>query len=111
MDEAQRIHVYIQEDEDYLKYVNHMLRGAKLLDSLYAGMNESDSLSRKRALKETAIRKVVNAMDTLSLALTKHPSARFNQKLPNNAYFMNFRQYQQSRIFLEKNGERNLKVI
>ena len=33
-------------------------------------------------------------MDTLSLALTKQPSARFNQKLPNNAYFMNFRQYQ-----------------
>jgi len=86
--------VYIEEDEDYLKYVNHMLRGAKLLDSLYAGMNESDSLSRKRALKESAIRKIVGAMDTLSLALTKQPSARFNQKLPNNAYFMNFRQYQ-----------------
>ena len=86
--------VYIEEDEDYLKYVNHMLRGAKLLDSLYAGMNESDSLSRKRALKESTIRKIVGAMDTLSLALTKQPSARFNQKLPNNAYFMNFRQYQ-----------------
>ena len=57
--------VYIEEDEDYLKYVNHMLRGAKLLDSLYARMNESDSLSQKRALKETAIRKIVNAMDTL----------------------------------------------
>jgi predicted aminopeptidase len=85
---------YIQEDEDYLKYVNHMLRGAKILDSLYAGMRESDSLDRKRALKETAIRKVVSAMDTLSLALTKQPSARFKQKLPNNAYFMNFRQYQ-----------------
>jgi len=86
--------VYIEEDEDYLMYVNHMLRGAKLLDSLYVGMNESDSLSRKRALKESAIRKIVTAMDTLSLALTKQPSARFNQKLPNNAYFMNFRQYQ-----------------
>src|SRR5688572_12421398 len=86
--------VYIQEDDDYLKYVNHMLRGARLLDSLYAGMNESDSLSRKQALKESAIRKIVGAMDTLSLALTKQPSARFNKKLPNNAYFMNFRQYQ-----------------
>jgi predicted aminopeptidase len=85
---------YIQEDEDYLKYVNHMLRGAKLLDSLYAQMNISDSLSRKQALKESAIRKIVDAMDTLSLALTKQPSARFKQKLPNNAYFMNFRQYQ-----------------
>ena len=68
--------------------------GSKLLDSLYAGMNESDSLSRKRAIKESAIRKIVGAMDTLSLALTKQPSARFKEKLPNNAYFMNFRQYQ-----------------
>ena len=33
-------------------------------------------------------------MDTLSLGLTKQPSSRFKQKLPNNAYFMNFRQYQ-----------------
>ncbi|HEX6223895.1 MAG TPA: aminopeptidase [Chryseolinea sp.] len=85
---------YLQEDEDYLKYVNHMLRGATHLDSLYGRMNTSDPIERKRALKETAIRKIVNAMDTLSLALTKHPSSRFNQKLPNNAYFMNFRQYQ-----------------
>jgi predicted aminopeptidase len=85
---------YIQEDEDYLKYVNHMLRGATLLDSLYARMNASDSLSKKQALKQTAIRSVVEAMDTLSLALTRQPSARFKQKLPNNAYFMNFRQYQ-----------------
>ena len=52
-----------------------MLRGAKMLDSLYAGMNESDSLSQKRALKERVIRKIVDAMDTLSLALTKQPSA------------------------------------
>ncbi len=26
---------YIDEDKDYLKFVNHMLRGAKTLDSLY----------------------------------------------------------------------------
>ena len=79
-----------------------MLRGARLLDSLYAEMNVSDSLSRKQALKETAIRKVVEAMDTLSLALTKHPSARFKQKLPNNAYFMNFRQYQAKQTVFEE---------
>lgn len=85
---------YLQEDMDYLKYVDHMLRGAKSLDSLYATMRESDPISQKRMLKENLIRKVVKAMDTISLALTKEPSSRFKKKLPNNAYFMNYRQYQ-----------------
>jgi predicted aminopeptidase len=94
---------YIQEDEDYLKYVDHMLRGAKTLDSLYSQMSPSDSLSEKRMLKEIAIRKIVEAMDTLSLALTKQPSQRFKTRLPNNAYFMNYRQYQAKQtIFMDE---------
>ena len=85
---------YLQEDDDYLKYVDHMLRGAKLLDSLYATMREFDPISQKKMRKENLIREVVAAMDTLSLALNKEPSARFKNRLPNNAYFMNYRQYQ-----------------
>ncbi len=105
---------YLQEDEDYLKFVNHMLRGAGKLDSLYANMNDEDPVSRKRLLKEGLIRKVVGSLDTLSLALTKKPSSRFKEKLPNNAYFMNFRQYQAKQtIFIEEWKTRfdsNLKV-
>lgn len=85
---------YLQEDEDYLKFVDHMLRGAKVLDSLYGSMKASDPIDQKRVLKENTIRKIVDALDTLTLALTKHPSSRFKKTLPNNAYFMNFRQYQ-----------------
>lgn len=85
---------YIDEDKDYLKYVDHMLRGAHLLDSLYSGMNENDPLEKKKEIKKAAIQKIVDNLDTLSLALTKNPSQRFKDKLPNNAYFMNFRQYQ-----------------
>jgi predicted aminopeptidase len=85
---------YLQEDEDYLKYVDHMLRGATLLDSLYANMRATDPVSQRKHLKETLIRKIVEAMDTLKLALTQEPSARFKKSLPNNAHFMNYRQYQ-----------------
>jgi predicted aminopeptidase len=85
---------YIDEDKDYLKFVNHMLRGAKALDSLYHTMKTSDSLALKKEQKKRMITQIVNAMDTLSLSLTKKPSERFKEKLPNNAYFMNFRQYQ-----------------
>lgn len=85
---------YLQEDSDYLKYVDHMLRGARQLDSLYSTMKESDPLPQKKVLKENLIRDIVQAMDTLSLALTKEPSSRFRKMLPNNAYFINYRQYQ-----------------
>lgn len=92
--ESREYSLYIQEDEDYLKYVDHMLRGARLLDSLYAGMNEEDPVVQKKQLKENLIRSVVEAMDTLTLAVTRVPSTRFKKNLPNNAYFMNYRQYQ-----------------
>jgi len=85
---------YIEEDKDYLKYVDHMLRGAQLLDSLYSTMKEGDSIKHKLFLKGMTIRRIIDSLDTLSLALTKKPSQRYKDKLPNNAYFMNFRQYQ-----------------
>lgn len=85
---------YLEEDKDYIKYVDHMLRGAKSLDSLYKTMHEDDSLTIKKRLKKNAITSIVNKLDTLSLDLTVNPSSRFRNRLPNNAYFMNFRQYQ-----------------
>lgn len=85
---------YMDEDKDYLKYVDHMLRGAAILDSLYNTFLETDPIDIKSKRKRITIQNVVNAMDTLSLALDEKPSLRFKEKLPNNAYFMNFRQYQ-----------------
>ena len=85
---------YIDEDRDYVKYVDHMLYGAQLLDSLYTTMSESDPIAEKKRRKESLIRNIVSNLDTLTLQLPDKPSKRFKDKLPNNAYFMNFRQYQ-----------------
>jgi predicted aminopeptidase len=85
---------YIAEDEDYLKYVDHMLRGGEMLDSLYKTFTDDDSIEEKMQRKKEAIEKIVLTLDTLTLQLTPTPSLRFRGKLPNNAYFMNFRQYQ-----------------
>lgn len=86
---------YIEEDKDYLKYVDHMLRGARQLDSLYKSMRPHDPEKTKREQKAAMIGRIVEQLDTLSLSLTETPSSRFKGKLPNNAYFMNFRQYQE----------------
>jgi len=83
---------YMNEDKDYLKFVDHMLRGAHALDSLYNTMQPTEPVEEKKRLKEMVIQKIVTTMDTLSLS--QKPSQRYKDKLPNNAYFMNFRQYQ-----------------
>jgi hypothetical protein len=84
----------MEEDKDYLKFVDHMLRGARALDSLYSSMDPNDAEARKLDSKKRVIQQIISSLDTLSLALTSSPSKRFRNELPNNAYFMNFRQYQ-----------------
>ncbi|MBL7858871.1 MAG: aminopeptidase [Cyclobacteriaceae bacterium] len=86
---------YIYEDVDYLKYVDHMLRGTETLDSLYASFQASEDRAGKLRKKKIWIQHIVTSLDTLSLSTVKYkPSSRFKDKLPNNAYFMNFRRYQ-----------------
>jgi len=86
---------YIGDDEDYLRFAEHMLRGTEKLDSLYQTMKESDALPEKKQQKKKLIKEIVSSLDTLTLVnVSKKPSARFRDYLPNNAYFMNFRRYQ-----------------
>jgi predicted aminopeptidase len=102
-EESEQYRNYMAEDRDYLRYVDHMLRAGHILDSLYSTMHESDPEPEKKAVKEKLITKIVQTMDTLSLELAKKPSERFKDALPNNAYFINFRQYQASQdVFFEE---------
>jgi hypothetical protein len=76
-----------------------MLRGTASLDSLYSTMRESDPVDVKKKQKEKKIAAIISALDTLTLSVTtQKPSARFKTKLPNNAYFMNFRRYQAKQV-------------
>ena len=72
-----------------------MLRGTELLDSLYQTMNESEPVEAKKKLKTETIRKIVNALDTLTLLKHQKPSERFRERLPNNTYFINMKRYQE----------------
>jgi predicted aminopeptidase len=93
---------YMSEDRDYVKYVDHMLRAGNILDSLYKTMDEDDPVESKKQLKETSIKRIVQNIDTISFEIPDKGSSRFRDKLPNNAYFMNFRQYQsQQEVFFE----------
>ena len=93
--ESEEYTTYMNEDRDYVMFSEHMLRGAEKLDSLYNTFSESDPVKTKAILKKEAIQDIVNSLDTLSLRATQSkPSLRFQNNLPNNAYFMNFIRYQ-----------------
>lgn len=85
---------YFNEDIDYLKFADHMLRATEKLDSLYNTMAEGDPHHKKVALKTALIKSIVESLDTLTLSVENKPSTRYSKNLPNNAYFMNFRRYQ-----------------
>lgn len=94
---------YMAEDRDYLRYVDHMLRGSNMLDSIYGKMSDDQPVKEKERIKTESIRAIVESLDTLSLELTEKPSGRFRETLPNNAYFINFRQYQASQdVFFDE---------
>ena len=92
---SRQYQTYRNEDIDYLKYTDHMLRATEKLDSLYKTMEPDDPVEKKKEIKKTFIEKIVSTLDTLTLSTTdEKPSSRFRERLPNNAYFMNFRRYQ-----------------
>jgi len=98
--ESKDYKTYLYEDQDYRKYYPHVLRGTKMLDSLYQAIR-SDSVNVKKEKKERAIRKIVETMDTLTLHTTRKPSKRYEKRLPNNTYFMTYRRYQSKQMLFK----------
>ncbi len=99
---------YINEDRDYVMFADHMLRGAEKLDSLYQTFTGDDPVSEKTRLKTEMIQRIVASLDTLSLRVnTGKPSLRFQERLPNNAYFLNFIRYQSKQdVFFKEWNDR-----
>jgi predicted aminopeptidase len=92
---ARELDLYLNEDKDYITYVNHMLRGTARLDSLYKSMKPEDTNESKLGKKRKLIGEIVSSLDTLSFSGDyPKPSTRFKDRLPNNAYFINFIRYQ-----------------
>lgn len=83
---------FIQEDKEFIQYVDHVLRGCDYLDSVYTAITDK-TLDEKRAIKEASIRQIMKAADTLSFEALIRPTDK-HMGIPNNAYFLSFRRYQ-----------------
>jgi len=95
------IHKYVTGEElrtyknlksDRSMYANHFLNGAKYLDSLYSSFNEKTDTSKMKQLKNKSIQLIVDRLDTVSFHNHRY-KLRFQERLPNNAYFMSYLLY------------------
>jgi predicted aminopeptidase len=92
---------YVAEEEEYKKLVSHMLRGYVILDSLYASIRSMPD-AEKHKLKYQHIENIIHTADTLGLTYIRPPSSIFQNSLPNNTYFMNFKRYQSRQDEIKK---------
>jgi len=98
--DSEQLAEYRNLKEDRAKYSSHFLAGAKYLDSLYSMYTEEMSEPEKKNSKEVAIRLIVDKLDTINF----HNAAfreRFEDILPNNAYFMSYLLYRSGQESLD----------
>ena len=94
---------YKYDQEDYELLAQNMLLGAQRLDSLYKAIEQENDM-QKEAYKQKMIREIVEGLNRLPF---HNPDAfkalRNTDKLPNNATFILFRQYNnKSHIYREE---------
>ena len=91
---------YRKLKEDRAAYARHFLRGANTLDSLYNSFNEGEPAERKEKLKQQTIGRIVAKLDTIDFHNPAYRN-RFQEYLPNNAYFMSYLLYRSGQDDLE----------
>lgn len=85
---------YMNDIADYEKYTSHLLRGSKLLDSLYSSFNDSISLAEKRRQKKMLIDKIVADTDSIVFfSGMKFSELMEDNSHPNNAFFTQYMLY------------------
>jgi len=88
-------------------YAQHILRGGRQLDSLYATFKDQKVEVRKDTLKRNLIRQIVASTDTLlagQVTFTKKADST-ETKLPNNAYFIGYQTYKSKQNSFRKEFE------
>ncbi|HLK97367.1 MAG TPA: hypothetical protein VK364_06330, partial [Hymenobacter sp.] len=97
---------YLATKAFYERYDGHILRGTRMLDSLYQTFKPNTSVVVKDSLKWQTITKIVASSDTITDERSKTAVRSVNKRrysklnLPNNAYFMSYLTYrnQQNRF-------------
>lgn len=112
--DSKELEEYIHSKLDYDKFSGYFIKSALQLDSLYntSSFKLADSLT-KDSVKTGFIKRMTGNIDTMFFYQPQYFHHRFDEKLPNNASFIVFRQYNSMQDDFEKEfieqGEGDLK--
>jgi predicted aminopeptidase len=105
--ESAELKSYFSELKYNESYTKHMLRGSEKLQELYADDHfRQQNVSVKDSLKNSLILDIMLSSDTLSIG-TAHDENYWRSRLPNNAYFVAFINYQSKQNEFKKEFEEN----
>ena len=92
---------YMEEEKRYELFVQHFIRGASQLDSLYMGFTDDLKAENKQQLKTDLIESIIQNIDTLQVKDPQKLKDNFTE-LPNNTYFMSFLRYRSKQADFDK---------
>lgn len=84
---------FVERKKDQAIFYQHMLQGAEKLEALYAKFTPKTPLKSKQAQKQALIKQIVNGLQDLPFAKPTYYEEYFEESLPNNTYFMQYRRY------------------
>ena len=97
--------IYDQSQKDRRKFTEHILRGADLLQELYASQEEYTAENLRYSPKRELIDKIIHSADTLSLYQKERYMVYLKRSKVNNAFFMSYLRYRADFIFFEQELE------
>lgn len=83
----------------------HVLAGAKHLDSIYNALDAGLPVNKKLHIKQNAIDHIINSIDTLNLSDKQRYTNYYKQIKPNNTLFMSYLRYRGDFAVLDKELE------
>lgn len=92
---------FLRELADEEKGFQYILKSTKRLDSLYQSLEPSLPTAQKQARKQAFITEIVQGFGELGLLNSKRLK-KWLKKLPNNAFFMNYRRYRGKQDLFER---------
>ena len=90
--DSPELNQYIFRKEDSELFTKQMLLATEQLDTLYKRISGLDE-KLKYKFKYDRIKDIVSSLDTLPFHAAERYKGLFKDKLPNNAYFLNFIRY------------------
>jgi len=92
---------YKRRIDDHQKFTKYVLRGASVLDSLYASFSDDMLYEEKLELKNEVLKDIVEKVKIIEFHNPEY-NEYFNDFMPNNTFFMSFLRYRGGQDFFNE---------